>query len=246
MPRIKTYLNSKERGLVPETIWFSNEVGTNESAKVELKYMFNGKAVFETPKPWRLVERILNIATAKDSIILDSFAGSGSTAQAVLNFNQQDGGNRKFILIEMEDYADNITAERVKRVIKGYSDSKSIEGSFDYYELGQPMFIDGGVLNETVGVERIRQYVYYSETKTALTESKHKDNKHFLGKHNDTIYYFNYEPEEITTLDHLFLATMKNKAEQYVVYANNCLLTKEFMTRHHIIFKKIPRDITRF
>ena len=69
---------------------------------------------------------------------------------------------------------------------------------------------------------------------------------YFLGKHNDTAYYFNYEPDKVTTLDHQFLSTMKVKAEQYVVYADNCLLTKEFMTKHHIIFKKIPRDITRF
>ena len=77
-------------------------------------------------------------------------------------------------------------------------------------------------------------------------KEKHKDNKHFLGKFNDTAYYFNYEQDEVTTLDHAFLATMKTKAEQYVIYADNCLLTKDFMTKHHIIFKKIPRDITRF
>ena len=246
VPRIKTYLNSKERGLVPETIWFAADIGTNESAKVDLKYMFRGEAVFETPKPWRLIERILNIASEKDSIILDSFAGSGTTAHAVLNLNKQDGGNRKFILIEMEDYAETITAERVKRVIKGYGDKEGTGGSFDYFELGQPMFIEEDVLNELVGIHKIRQYVFYTETKTALTERKHKDNNAFLDKHNQTAYYFNYEPEKVTTLNHEFLATMKTKAEQYVIYADNCLLTKEFMTKHHIIFKKIPRDITRF
>jgi adenine-specific DNA-methyltransferase len=101
-------------------------------------------------------------------------------------------------------------------------------------------------LNETVGIEKIRQYIYYTETKTALKEDKHKDNKYFLGKDNDTAYFFNYDLEKVTTLDHAFLATMKTKAEQYIIYADNCLLTKEFMTGHHIIFKKIPRDITKF
>ena len=67
-----------------------------------------------------------------------------------------------------------------------------------------------------------------------------------MGVANDTAYYFHYNAEAITTLDHAFLATMKAKAEQYVIYADNCLLTKDFMTKHHIIFKKIPRDITRF
>ena len=76
--------------------------------------------------------------------------------------------------------------------------------------------------------------------------SENSDSDSFLGKHNDTAYYFNYEPEKVTTLNHEFLSTMKTKAEQYVIYADNCLLTKEFMTKHHIIFKKIPRDITRF
>lgn len=133
--------------------------------------------------------------------------------------------------------------------------------SFDFYELGQPMFLEDGNLNELVGVEKIRQYVFYTETKDNLrftnddlrieeiVNQKSKivnDNKHFLGKNNDTAYYFHYEQDEVTTLDHAFLATMKTKAEQYVIYADNCLLTKEYMTKHHIIFKKIPRDITRF
>ncbi|TAH06549.1 MAG: site-specific DNA-methyltransferase, partial [Sphingobacteriia bacterium] len=65
-------------------------------------------------------------------------------------------------------------------------------------------------------------------------------------KYNDTGYYFFYEQDGITTLDHTFLSTMKTKAEQYVIYADNCLLTKDYMIKHNIIFKKIPRDITRF
>jgi adenine-specific DNA-methyltransferase len=205
-----------------------------------------GKKRFNYPKPLELITEIIRSISSPNDIILDSFAGCGTTGHAVLNLNQQDGGQRKFIIIEMEEYADNLTAERIKIAINGYTEFEGTGSSFDYYELGQPMFLEGGILNEVVGVERIRQYVFYTETKTALAESKHKDNKHFLGKHNDTVYYFNYEKDETTTLDHLFLSTMKTKAEQYVVYADNCLLTKEFMTRHHIIFKKIPRDITRF
>ncbi len=253
----KIYLSNVE-GRAPETIWFGQDVGTTRDANKTLKQIFENDLPFDTPKPVALIERILQIATDKNSIILDSFAGSGTTAHAVLNLNKQDGGKRKFICIEMEDYAETITAERVKRVIKGYGFPSTggaperrggIEGtggSFDFYTLGQPMFLENGNLNELVGVEKIRQYVYYTETKTPLTETKHKDNKNFLGKYNDTAYYFNYEQDEITTLDHAFLATMKTKAEQYVIYADNCLLTKDFMTKHHIIFKKIPRDITRF
>ena len=92
-----------------------------------LKTLFDGKTIFDTPKPTRLIERILQIATDKDSIILDSFAGSGTTAHAVLNMNRKDGGRRRFILIEMMDYAETITAERVKRVIKNYEKEKQTD-----------------------------------------------------------------------------------------------------------------------
>ncbi|MBS4070510.1 MAG: site-specific DNA-methyltransferase [Algoriphagus sp.] len=250
VPRVKTYLNAKERGLTPESIIFAEIGSTNEGAKKEIKSIFNGKASFVTPKPKDLISHLLTIGTSKNSIILDSFAGSGTTAHAVLNLNKQDGGNRKFICIEMEDYAETITAERVKRVINGYGeDKKAVEGtrgSFDFYELGESLFDENGNLNESVGLPKIRNYVWYTETKTPLKEEKHEDNAHFLGKHNDTSYYFYYESEAITTLDHSFLASVKTKAEQYVIYADNCLITKEFMVKHHIIFKKIPRDITRF
>ena len=268
VPRIKTYLNAKDRGLVPETIWFASDVGTNESAKVDLKSMFDGNAAFQTPKPTSLIERILQLSTEKNSIILDSFAGSGATAHAVLNLNKQDDGTRKYILVEMEDYAETTTAERIKKVLKGYEETKDTNRAFDFYRLGQPMFLEDGNLNELVGIEKIRKYVFYTETKQSLSEplifndlidgtdlkNKNQANQknqfnqrsHYLGKHNDTAYYFNYEQDEVTTLDHAFLATMKTKAEQYVIYADNCLLTKDFMTKHHIIFKKIPRDIARF
>lgn len=236
----------KERKLTQtaKTTWdnknFHSIRGTKEITEII------GKSVFDFPKPEMLIRQILTIGTDEEDIVLDSFAGSGTTAQAVLNLNKQDGGNRKFICIEMEDYAENITAERVKRVIKGYGTTEETGGSFDFYELGQPLFLENGNLNESVGVEKIRQYVFYTETKTHLIEIKNEDNRHFLGKHNDTAYYFNYEQEQITTLDHAFLSTMHTKAEQYVIYADNCLLTKDFMAKHHIIFKKIPRDITRF
>lgn len=234
----------KERSVInPPTVL--KEIASTKNGSTTLLNIF-GVQSFDFPKPFELVQYLIQLVTTKDSIILDSFSGSGTTAHAVLNLNKQDEGNRKFICIEMMEYAETITAERVKRVIKGYGTTEGTGGSFDFYELGQPMFLEDGNLNELVGVEKIRQYVYYTETKTPLTTSKHKDNKHFLGEHNDTAYYFHYEQHEVTTLDHAFLATMKTKAEQYVIYADNCLLTTDFMTKHNIIFKKIPRDITRF
>ena len=247
-PMMKRFLSELKSEINPLSTWISKEaysIGLNSEGTKAIQDIFIEK-VFDYPKPISLIELLISQLLNSGDIVLDSFAGSGTTAHAVLNLNKQDNGNRKFICIEMMDYAETITAERVKRVIKGYGTTEGTGGSFDFYELGQPMFLEDGNLNELVGVEKIRQYVFYTETKTPLTATKHKDNKHFLGKHNDTAYYFHYEQDEVTTLNHAFLATLKTKAEQYVIYADNCLLTKDFMTKHHIIFKKIPRDITKF
>jgi adenine-specific DNA-methyltransferase len=161
--------------------------------------------------------------------------------------NKQDGGNRKFILIEMEDYANTITAERVKRVIKGYgTEAKPIEGTcgdFSFYELGEPIFLENDLLNESIGVERIKEYVWFSETKSKYTQQLEN---HLLGVKEQTAYYFYYNKSNMTTLDESFLRKLKTKAEQYIIYADNCLLDEKLMNKYHIIFKKIPRDITRF
>lgn len=106
------------------TLWPANEVGTTEESKKHLLEIFSeyeeSDLTIHAPKTVALVERVIEIATQKDSIVLDSFAGSGTTAHAVLEANRRDGGNRRFILVEMEDYADRLTAERVRRVINGY------------------------------------------------------------------------------------------------------------------------------
>lgn len=122
IPRIKKFLAEAKEGIVPATIWFYSESGTNASAKQELREIFSDRDdIFVTPKPVKLIDRILSIGTSPNSIVLDSFAGSGTTAHAVLAANTRDGGNRRFILVEGEDYADALTAERVRRVISGYS-----------------------------------------------------------------------------------------------------------------------------
>lgn len=251
VPRIKTYLNAKERGLTPETLLFANDNSTNEKAKVFLKNLFNTKSIFDTPKPFELIETILKIGSNKSSIVLDSFAGSGTTAHAVLNLNKYDKGNRKFILIEMEAYADNVTAERIKRIVKGYRfKSKAIEGtggSFDYYNLGEPLFLENEILNEEVPLEKIREYIWFSETRTPHQNAIPKnESQYFLGHHNNISYYFIYEKDQITSLDYNFSSTIKTKAGQYIIYADKCLLPKETMLLKNIVFKKIPRDITRF
>lgn len=224
-------------------------VGTNENASTELKKIF-GEKVFDYSKPHSLIEYLINFLCDENSIILDSFAGSGTTAHAVLNLNKQDGGNRKFILIEMENYAETITSERVKRVINGYADKEGTGGSFDYYTLGEPLFDENNNLNEAVGIEKIREYVWFTETRCSYSPSSEgcsQDGVVFLGIYNDTSYYFIYEKDSLTTLDYDSLTEfVQQKAERYIIYADNCLLPESFMREKNIEFKKIPRDITRF
>ncbi|WP_223266471.1 site-specific DNA-methyltransferase [Gelidibacter gilvus] len=245
----KDYLNKDgiEKRIKPKSFWHGSEFSA-ESGTLELKKIFS-KKVFETPKSSDFIEYIVQQSTTKNSIILDSFAGSGTTAHSVLNLNKQDGGHRKFILVEMEDYANTITAERVKRVTKGFGkDTKKVEGTggaFDYYELGLPLFDADQNLNEQVDTEKIREYIWFSETRTAYN-SKIDLNKYELGVKEDTVYYFIYEKNKLTTLDFDALELIKTKGEQYLIYADNCLLPKEFMAKNNIIFKKIPRDITKF
>lgn len=301
----KTYLENVG-GKLPTNFWSFSEAGHTDEAKKEMLAIFSGKATFDTPKPRRLLEFVLTVAGDQNALVLDSFAGSGTTAHAILNMNKNRGGNRKFILIEMEDYADSITAERVKRVISGYKadretvlydeeitvknlpqgaamleeakavvkeakgkhssvKSPKIEnghlrvvavdkakdmvaglgGNFSYYELGPVLLLSDGNLNEEVGTQKIREYVYYMETKEPLPAEQSVDEPYFMGLCRNTAYYFYYERESVTTLDHAFLATIQTKAEGYTIYADLCALPQETLRKYNIVFKKIPRDIAR-
>ena len=304
----KVYLDNVEGRLVTN-LWPFSEVGHTDEAKKELKEIFDGKSPFDTPKPTRLIERIIDIATDESSIVLDCFAGSGTTAHAVLKSNQKNHGNRKFILIELLDYADTMTAFRVKKAISGYkatmkhevelyskkltiknlknsdefiqeaysiiekekgnypeiSDPKlvlnyikviasrvanklvhGLGGSFDYYELGEPLFKDDGNLNENVGIDKIRAYIYYSETHQYLNREQDLKYPYLLDYLDGTGYFFYYEPNEITTLSHDTLTIVPKSADHYVIYADICAISKEELAQKNITFKKIPRDINRF
>ena len=123
-PRLKRFLSEVKQGRVPQTFWNYSEVGHTQDAKRTLLEMGLIRSQADgsmTPKPVPLIERILDLAAEDDSLILDSFAGSGTTAHAVLEANAKDGGARRFILVEGEDYADTLTAERVRRAIDGYA-----------------------------------------------------------------------------------------------------------------------------
>lgn len=231
----------QEKGVVPSNLILGFE---NRQSAAELKQL---QIKFDYAKPIHLLEYLFQLARLDFGIVLDSFAGSGTTAQAVLNMNMSDGGNRKFILIEMGDYADSITAERVKRVIHGYGEGKKAVsgtgGDFSFYELGAPLMKDG-FLNEDASEKAIRDYVYFMDTRENRTQEK-ADEPYFLGTHQGAAYYFYYKKGEATVLSYDFLATVKTEAESYVMYADSCLLSAEELSKYHITFKKIPRDIAR-
>ena len=234
----------KKRETVSHVLSVLSNLGSTQNMGNELARM---GISFDFPKPVQLIQYLLGFYSNADDIILDSFAGSGTTAHAVLNMNKSDGGHRKFILVEMMDYADSITAERVKRVIRGYGEGKTcVEGTggnFSFYDLGEPL-LHGDVLNENVGVEKIREYVYFTDTKASLPES-HPDEPYFMGVHLGSAYYFYYEKQAVTTLNREFLHTVKTKADSYVIYADLCTLSETELEKYHITFKKIPRDITK-
>ncbi len=150
------------------------------------------------------------------------------------------------------DYAETITAERVRRVMQGYGEgAKAVEGlggAFDFYEIGDRIFLEDDNLNEEIGVEEIRRYVAFSENIPAENQVS-TDNElspYLLGLSDEMAYFFIYEPQETTTLDLEFLANLSFKPKSSIIYADNCLLTREFLQKHSIIFRKIPREITRF
>ncbi len=249
--RIKSIVSNREYLAVvnDREVNYKLDVKTT-SAGQELKDIFGTvKIPFENPKNVGLINLILTLFNDKNMVVLDSFAGSGTTAHALLNLNKLDRGNRKFILIELNDYAESITAERVKRVIKGYGKEKNkvegLSGDFNFYELGEPLLVDG-LLNEKVDVSNIREYIWFTETHSKLFGSQKSDNEYFLGKNHEVGYWFYYKKNEETCLNYDFLSTMKTKAEQYIIYADVCRLPDSFLKEHNIIFKKIPREIQKF
>ncbi len=246
-PRKKQFLSD----LTTDTTGYSSIIGNGIFTRDGTNEQFNiwGRQVFDFPKYSGFVQELIEQATEPDSIILDSFAGSGTTAHAVLKMNKADGGHRKFILVEMGDYADSITAERVRRVINGYGEGKNIVegtgGSFSFYELGESLFLPDGMLNPEAAMDDIRAYVYYSETRAAIDDPS-IDDPFFLGVHDNTAYYFCYNPDQQMVLSDSLLGQLRHRGDQYVIYADACAVSDNDLKRWNITFKKIPRDIARF
>lgn len=246
-PTLRFGENKTVGGQIP-TIWNEKGFYTVEGTSTLQDIFPESTKVFDYPKPVELVMSVFQALTCGDDIVLDSFAGSGTSGHAVLSLNKTDNGNRRFILIELCDYADSITAERVKRVITGHGEGdnkvEGTDGDFSFYELGEPLLTPEGNLNGAVGLESIREYLWYMETRSELP-SRGNSNPYYLGKHGGCAYYFYYERDSVTTLNYDFLASISEQAESFVVYADRCALSKAEMQRFNLTYKKIPRDIAK-
>lgn len=246
VPRQKNYLKEKP-GKTTWTWWPNEDVGHTQEATQELASIL-GKAKFDYPKPVRLIMKIMKLATNSDSIVLDSFAGSATTGHAVLRQNEEDGGKRRFILIEMSDYADSVSAERVRRVVNGCGTGRNtvpgIDSGFSYYELGPALFDGDGALNPDVDRMDVMKYVWHTETKGPFMDCT-DECPYLMGTVGHTVYYLCYEPGEEVCLTPELLGTFTRREQTTVVYADRCLIDSDTLDRLGIVFKQVPREIVR-
>ena len=189
------YLSEVE-GFVPWTWWPHEEVGHTDEARKEVQAIFGTQTAFDTPKPTRLIQRVIQIATNPGDLILDSFAGSGTTGHAVLKQNAEDGGNRQFILVEMDNrIAENVTAERAKRVATGYTSAKEsivegLGGGFQFCRLSaEPLFDADGQIRSDVSFAQLAEFVWFAETGTGFTGAADSP---LLGVHEGRAIYLLY------------------------------------------------------
>ena len=190
----------------------------------------------------------MQLATKQNSIVIDSFAGSGTTAHALLKLNKQDGGDRRFILVEMSDYADTITAERVRRVIDGYGEGagavEGIDSGFSYYELGSALFRKDGTIDPAVTHDDLARYVWATETRAPYVDLS-SEHPYLLGEHAQATYYLAWGPGKETTLTYDLLRNLPRKGTPTVIYADRCAIARERLDEMGIVFKRVPDQIAR-
>ncbi len=195
--------------------------------------------------------------TNDNDIILDSFAGSGTTAHAVLELNKEDGGNRKFILVEQEDYANTITAERVRRVIKGVKTAKSENlnngtgGTFSYFQLGDSIEMESILTGKSLpSYEELARYLFYTATGQEFHEKKINRKTHFIGETEHYELYMLYEPnidwlkQNALTLDGV-RSMPKHTGKQRLVFAPAKYVDDYTLLEYRIDFCQLPYEIYR-
>lgn len=222
----------------------------------QLKAIF-GKKMFDTPKSTDLIKRLIKFAVMKDeAIILDSFAGSGTTGHAVLEYNREEDTNHKFILVEMEEYANQLTAERMRRVMNGIPNSKSpllkqgLGSSFSYFELGDAIEFDKILSGESMpSFESLARYLFYIATGEEFKPDVVDEENHYIGSTNKSDLFLFYKPD----LNYLKTTSLDlKKAEKVVAYSPNKdrivfapmkFLDEEYLDKYKIRFAKLPYEI---
>lgn len=261
VPSPKIYLSEVKQGVVPQTIWNWSEVGHTQEAKKELVGICDfedSESVFITPKPVRLIRRILEIASDSNSLVLDSFAGSGTTGHAVLDLNKADGGNRRFILVEMDEkICRDVTAQRLSRVINGYSNRKAdkpievpgLGGGFRYCKLAEPLFDDSGTIRDSVAFADLASHVFFVETGAPIPK-RAAGMSPLLGAHNGTAVYLLYNgvlgdtaAQGGNVLTRKVLTSLPAHDGPKVVYGAGCLLSRDRLKREGVIFKQVPYQV---
>ncbi len=255
-PNIIRYLDEVE-GFVPWTWWPHEEVGHTDEAKKEIQALFQTQTAFDTPKPTRLLERVFQIATNPGDLVLDSFAGSGTTGHAILKMNAQstDKPLRRFIMVEMEPkIARDVTAERVRRASEGYVNAKggsvdSIGGGFRFCELGEPLFDETGMIRESVKFSELARHVYFSETGEPLPRARVL-NTPFLGACRGVGIYLLYNgilgdesANGGNVLTRQILARLPEFDGPKVVYCAGCLLSRDRLQAARITVRQTPYEI---
>ena len=253
LPRKKYYKSERqEEGQCAHNFWNHKEFGSNQEASKEISEI---GLDFDNPKPTRLVKGILTIFSKSNSIILDSFSGSGTTAHSVLALNAEDDGNRQFILVECEDYADKITAERVRRVIKGVPKAKDenlkkgLGGTFSYFDLGPPIEMEEILSGDNFpSYEDLARYVFYTATGEEFDPDVVNEKKNFIGESAQYLVYLFYKPDieylkaTALTLDRA-KALGAYKKKRRLVFAPTKYLDQEHLDELRIDFAQLPFEI---
>ncbi|KAB1175326.1 site-specific DNA-methyltransferase [Photobacterium damselae] len=247
-PNVIRYLSEVD-GVTPWTWWPSSEVGHTDESKKEIHTIFGKKDAFDTPKPERLLERILHIATNEGDLVLDSFLGSGTTAAVALKMG------RKFIGVEIGEHAQTHCQSRLKKVVDGQSVGISANnnwqggGGFRFYKLGEAVFDEYGCLNTDIKFPTLASHIWYLETKTPLGN---KADTPLLGVYNDTAYYLLYNgilgdrrPVGGNVLTSKILNNLPDidKHDRIVIYGESSRLGDVRLKQANITFKQIPYDV---
>ncbi len=247
VPRRKTFL-SESPGITAWTWWANNEVGHSQEAKKEIKELLDDQGnIFDTPKPTRLLQRIIQIATDKDSLVMDSFAGSGTTGHAVLAQNKADGGSRRFILVEMDkEICSNVTAQRLARASQGYKDIEPLGGGFQYCRIGETLFDSNGQIAETVSFIDLARFVFLKETGLPLPDAI-SGKSPLIGVHEGVAVYLLYNgvlndrtAQGGNTLTRAALDALPPHSGPKTIYGTSCRVGQSRLEQEQITFHQIP------